>query len=715
MLSIPSDCGAKIGRFCSLFLEKSTKQWQRNEERRTQRLWLAVSDEFTLCVLRTAHAVAQWLCTVHLLMCMDIEANPGPDESNNILQIMEWKFAQVMYGMQTYTANICRMIEEKWTNIDKSFRDLTARVGELRQCIEQNKDDIDDLQEDRDTILERLDRLEEKIDTTEMETKRNNLKFIGIREPGRGDSYTSVEQQIVDVLNEFSTSPCWHLADVNRAFRVGAPQQRSDQPRPLIVQFYRWKDKMAILNDRNLRDKLRRAGIKVTSDLTSRQRDTLDFYRSQGKIAYYRNGRLHFADRLDSFPRSRYQESYSQALRSDGHYLQSDEWPQLPRHRQEEPWSQQRARDRSPRRDTYHRRNAPPRRDGDMASESSQHSAAGNDVPRRRAPGQTRQAGNGPRDQSGNHSSQQYYVSKHASDLRDTGEEKGDTVSPVTSERGAQPREQRGQNSRRDIDRHGNSDIDRHGNSAHDSHQDRTSPGEAEGARPRPVVPGTPPYDEVIGSGATPTAAEGRKATTDLIQDTPEEDQQTGHIVTQNSSDEDDNNQSIVNDAEDSVSNRDCTRSHTEDKEQEEDTTLRQEPGRPCSSQDIYTTRTTSEDTVATERNQASNEELEATEREVDQGHQPGAGSDSETNGSHGQSQEADVEATPSPVEHERVSQPASTARTLRSGRDTQKGRSQSQSSIVDSFRRMQSSDRTKDNQARRGGTQDRSASASNR
>ncbi len=712
MLSIPSDCGAKIGRFCSLFLEKSTKQWQRNEERRTQRLWLAVSDEFTLCVLRTAHAVAQWLCTVHLLMCMDIEANPGPDESNNILQIMEWKFAQVMYGMQTYTANICRMIEEKWTNIDKSFRDLTARVGELRQCIEQNKDDIDDLQEDRDTILERLDRLEEKIDTTEMETKRNNLKFIGIREPGRGDSYTSVEQQIVDVLNEFSTSPCWHLADVNRAFRVGAPQQRSDQPRPLIVQFYRWKDKMAILNDRNLRDKLRRAGIKVTSDLTSRQRDTLDFYRSQGKIAYYRNGRLHFADRLDSFPRSRYQESYSQALRSDGHYLQSDEWPQLPRHRQEEPWSQQRARDRSPRRDTYHRRNAPPRRDGDMASESSQHSAAGNDVPRRRAPGQTRQAGNGPRDQSGNHSSQQYYVSKHASDLRDTGEEKG-----------AQPREQRGQNSRRDIDRHGNSDIDRHGNSdidrhgnsAHDSHQDRTSPGEAEGARPRPVVPGTPPYDEVIGSGATPTAAEGRKATTDLIQDTPEEDQQTGHIVTQNSSDEDDNNQSIVNDAEDSVSIRDCTRSHTEDKEQEEDTTLRQEPGRPCSSQDIYTTRTTSEDTVATERNQASNEELEATEREVDQGHQPGAGSDSETNGSHGQSQEADVEATPSPVEHERVSQPASTARTLRSGRDTQKGRSQSQSSIVDSFRRMQSSDRTKDNQARRGGTQDRSASASNR
>ena len=67
------------------------------------------------------------------------------------------------------------------------------------------------------------------------------------------------------------------------------------------------------MNDRNLRDKLRRAGIKVTSDLTSRQRDTVDLYRSQGKIAYYRNERLHFADRLDSFPRSHH-ESYSQAF-----------------------------------------------------------------------------------------------------------------------------------------------------------------------------------------------------------------------------------------------------------------------------------------------------------------------------------------------------------------------------------------------------------------
>ena len=617
---------------------------------------------------------------------------------------MEWKFAQVMYGMQTYTANVCRMIEEKWTNIDKSFRDLTAHVGELRQRIEQNKDDTDDLQEDRETILERLDRLEEKTDSTEMETKRNNLKFIGIRQPRRGDSYTSVEQQIVDVLNEFSTSPCWHLADVNRAFRVGAPQQRSDQPRPLIVQFYRWKDKMAILNDRNLREKLRHAGI--CSDLTSRQRDTLDFYRSQGKIAYYWNGRLHFADRLFSFPRSRCQESYSQALRSDGHYLQSDEWPQFPRHRQEEPWSQQRARDRSPRRDAYHRRNAPPRRDGEMASDSSQHSAAGNDVPRRRAPDQTRQAGNGPRDQSGNHPRQQYYVSKHASDLRDTGEEQGDTVSPVTGERGAQPGEQRGQNSRRD--------MDRHGNSAHDSHQDRTSPGEAEGARPRPVVPGTPPM--MKSSDLEPRRQqlkEGRRQQTTYKTHRKKTNKQATwtHITAAMKM----STTKALSTMLKSVSPTEIAPEVIPKTKNKRKTPHWDKNPEDLVAAKIYTQHGQPAKIPSQQRNQASNEELEATEREVDQGHQPGAESDSETKGSHGQSQEADVEATPSPVEHERVSQPASTARTLRSGREAQKGRSQSQGGIVDSFRRMKSSDRTKDNQARRGGTQDRSASASNR
>ena len=195
-------------------------------------------------------------------------------------------------------------LQNDWRKIDKhrqQFPSLYSSSRRLRHCIEQNKEDIDDLQQDRETILERFDRLQQKTDATEMETKRSNLKFIEIKEPQRGKSYTSGEQQMVDVLNEFSTSPCWQREDINRAFRIDDPQQRSDQPssHSTVLQM-EGKDGFT-----ERPEAARHVGIKVTSDLTSRHRSTHDFYRSQGKIAYYCKGRLHFTNRQQFFPRRR--------------------------------------------------------------------------------------------------------------------------------------------------------------------------------------------------------------------------------------------------------------------------------------------------------------------------------------------------------------------------------------------------------------------------
>ena len=54
---------------------------------------------------------------------------------------------------------------------------------------------------------------------------------------------------------------------------------------------------MEILNDTCSRDLLRRDGIRVSSELTTRQRDEVQRYRRQGKIAYYKNGRLQVEER----------------------------------------------------------------------------------------------------------------------------------------------------------------------------------------------------------------------------------------------------------------------------------------------------------------------------------------------------------------------------------------------------------------------------------
>ena len=66
-----------------------------------------------------------------------------------------------------------------------------------------------------------------------------------------------------------------------------------DRPRPLIVTFCHVDHKASILRDRELRERLRRNNIRVTTDLTPRQREQLQRYKQEGKVAYYRNGRLY--------------------------------------------------------------------------------------------------------------------------------------------------------------------------------------------------------------------------------------------------------------------------------------------------------------------------------------------------------------------------------------------------------------------------------------
>ncbi len=49
---------------------------------------------------------------------------------------------------------------------------------------------------------------------------------------------------------------------------------------------------MEILNDKTARDQLRKRNIKITADLTPRQRDEVLYYRQQGLTAYFVGGKL---------------------------------------------------------------------------------------------------------------------------------------------------------------------------------------------------------------------------------------------------------------------------------------------------------------------------------------------------------------------------------------------------------------------------------------
>ncbi|KAK7485535.1 hypothetical protein BaRGS_00023223 [Batillaria attramentaria] len=146
---------------------------------------------------------------------------------------------------------------------------LQSDLSVLQDRLNTNTNDICDLkQADRDTRT-RISDLEKEID--------------------------SLEAKIIDVLIEHSVRRTWSSDDIECAHRVG--KDESKHPRPLIVRFSRWGDKMAVVQDTDLKQSLKGKGVKVAADLTKRQRAEIDRVRKDGKFGYYKNGRLHTEDR----------------------------------------------------------------------------------------------------------------------------------------------------------------------------------------------------------------------------------------------------------------------------------------------------------------------------------------------------------------------------------------------------------------------------------
>ncbi len=231
-----------------------------------------------------------------------------------------------------HTAHINSKMDEKFGSLERTLGQLTADVNKLKQYVGKDRKDIQLLQEDNDKIVQRLEQLEQELNSLDVDSRRCNLKFLGVREPTR-DNYGANVNVIVDSLNECSSSRTWEHSDIQRAHRLGARRQRSDQPRPLIVEFHRWSDRMEILTDEALRDLLRQEGIRVTSDLTTRQRNEIQYYHQQGKFTCFKNGKLRVEDRRphpsgdrQPYPSQRKQQEH-RGYHDDHDYRDHEGWP----------------------------------------------------------------------------------------------------------------------------------------------------------------------------------------------------------------------------------------------------------------------------------------------------------------------------------------------------------------------------------------------------
>ena len=179
-----------------------------------------------------------------------------------------------MNDLQRHAADIGQKMDENLGRLVHTLGQLIEDTVGLKKAVQQDREDIRELQENTDNVKHRLDKLEQELDTLEAISKQCNSKFLGVTERGR-ESYTTCVERIVDILNECSSSCTWKNSDIETAYRTGDRRRRSDRPRPVIVRFHRWCDKMEVFNDTVARDLLRRDGVRVSSELTTRQRDEI--------------------------------------------------------------------------------------------------------------------------------------------------------------------------------------------------------------------------------------------------------------------------------------------------------------------------------------------------------------------------------------------------------------------------------------------------------
>ena len=328
------------------------------------------SDLITLVqapILLTSCAVyAVWLAR-KILLSNDVEVNPGPlhekhvpgatggeegkgagpEETGtginmaDILRAIEQQSKQMqdqlkcqgdtitkeLSEIKTDLRNVstkCEEINERCNKLEDKNHELAYQMTQIGQDVnnlcfesEDRKEECANLFGAVDELKQEVGRMNEELDRLEEHSRRDNLRIFGVPSVSRDvkETYDDCCEAVCYALNGVDGSRRWSEHDIVRAHRVG--QARAGEPKPMIVKFSRWRDKMKLLRDKPLRGMLERKGVRVANDLTRRQMGVVNEAKREGKAAYFVRGKLTIGPRRAD-PRS--YATVTGAGASVGHY-----------------------------------------------------------------------------------------------------------------------------------------------------------------------------------------------------------------------------------------------------------------------------------------------------------------------------------------------------------------------------------------------------------
>ena len=251
-------------------------------------------------------AITSSLCSNFdlLLQASDIELNPGPDTlehqfnafGNHLMsqfsEMLNNKFGELQASFGELQASHGEIkeqlssINETVSAVKEDLQKVNRRLTEVEDDQQLHRLDIDHCAELIGRVEERLHEVEKKTEHQEQYSRRENVILHDMPEQD-DESFQAVSKRVVDLFNNNVKDKKWQESDISRAHRLG--NHSAKKPRPVIVRFNQFQDKLTALK---AREELKKAGIGIASDLTILQRKELASLRDKNQRGYYKNGIL---------------------------------------------------------------------------------------------------------------------------------------------------------------------------------------------------------------------------------------------------------------------------------------------------------------------------------------------------------------------------------------------------------------------------------------
>ena len=244
--------------------------------------------------------------TLFLSLCIiiagDVETNPGPTPSlleineniNAKFDIMQTQNSELAKAVNDIKNSMSTLANEQ-AALRKELSTLKVNVTSLDEKCDVMYADIDAIAESVATVQDRLSSVENEIEKQEQYSRRENVLLYNIEE-AEGETFWNIRKKVIDIFNANlgATEKKLMENDIMRAHRLGKgrPTDASEhtvKPRPIIVRFSNFMDKLTVLKTRPA---LREKGIGLSNDLTLKQRSELQKLKDKGESGYYKNGQL---------------------------------------------------------------------------------------------------------------------------------------------------------------------------------------------------------------------------------------------------------------------------------------------------------------------------------------------------------------------------------------------------------------------------------------